>query len=699
MAPPGKDTMTRRISKTCFAFLFAALPVACTLDATNSGAEIDRSSATEAPTLQLAPSTPETGLFGTYSKNGESISFEAVRGPVHEGAPNDAEHEVDVRFLDQDGRTFKVRIAGHGFVNPDWQQDLEAEYEAQDAGKVDHERRVRAFALLEDAARALDAQVVEGMELERTSVVEAGLAKRDLGRSTMTDDLSEAHGVDVEKLEANGPPALEMPEYRVLGSSSDPFAGRLEKNIRTKDHPRTCSGGNQFVHYAEVRYLHDEIGWKGIDYEHSATLLRSICDSCGTVVLEIEHCNHGTCALAPNMKSNCHGMWGRRGSALKGTDGCKTGYSFFPDNGYHVCNDDSLLQYTEVQTQSLYDAKQGTCSDDYLRKWAPSCKDGYPYALRLQKVINWTGWDDWDNLEPVTIGSSPYLVRHRPPSSSAGDTIEVKQMVNGIPGNRVDLQQDTGASVNWRLVKPIETTQGVVLLTYQYGRLMIREMNSNGRIGTTLYDGPMPATSDWHWDMVESYQAGGKTFVVFHDSVKLSAGFPQGIGVVAIYELTSSGVLTPTGFTLQDPDLSVHVFSTSNGDFLLRNSNGKLESLRLTDTGNIGSVVQVFNGGTMGRLWDEIETFDNAEGTFVTFYKRGGYSCGYSGSTPCQQSGEVITRRVYRDGILGYELGSFDWPTPDGDLELETINIGQDPYMIAFQPKSGRFESYRLNPR
>jgi len=318
--------------------------------------EVDGDRGEGAVTVAFDPGVSDSGryLSGEISRAGVTVWFEVVRGPavpldmtvIDPDAPS---HEIDARLLGASGQPFAERIGGHGFIERAWANDTALEW----TRTSDEDRRAQ-WEVVDAAIPVLSAVPLP----VRLADLRAALVELIEGSLIpVVDDSSlEEHSL------------VDLPEG-VLAS------------VQTSAH------------------IHFEIWWKDLFYpslgllgEHSAT--RSLNHlSNGSVVANSVRitCNHGTCAASGLMSSKisggCPRVFLNRSAVLPSMANCgtttasenyssysccATAYGVAPNNGRHVCNDDSRKQ-KEMVAGILGGGEPAFCGDNDLRVWAPSC--------------------------------------------------------------------------------------------------------------------------------------------------------------------------------------------------------------------------------------------------------------------------------------------------------------------------------------
>lgn len=279
--------------------------------------------------LGFESASPEQGLSGTFTLEGRTIRFDALRGEPDEG---DALTPVDARFAGVAGDSFLVQAGGHGLVRPEW--DL--------ADARDAEGRRADFELVLAAATALaDADLPEALALERDALVALGRTMQDTPLDVTAEGFHPSAAIYCD------------PGYR-----------------------HTASVRHQRVSFAAAVCLAAGIP----DAQHSAVRMCSyrVSTTCGESLVGCKSsCNHGTC-WSSMVTTSCSYKSGWRSNTYppfqntaSGTGACTTAYGFC--SGTHVCNDDSLVQLNNVRYNTSYSSTGGTCGDSTLRLYAPAC--------------------------------------------------------------------------------------------------------------------------------------------------------------------------------------------------------------------------------------------------------------------------------------------------------------------------------------
>ena len=275
--------------------------------------------------LVIETASVEAGLTGSYTRDGVTIRFAAIRGEendlaVDPGAPRFA---VDARWSDAANRA--ILLSGSEELLPAAASDAE----------VDGQARVTELQLALEAGRLLSA-VPEAAALAPELEVLARLS---------------------EVVAAS--PLVRAPEGEINYACTIAYSHQLEV------HKESLTGN---VNLAE----HSSVGlWS---YKRGTNCL-------DTLYGYKESCNHGRCASAMSRKCSWASSWRTSAwpywytepstSPSTVSGGCSTKYGFV--SGQHVCNDDSLLQVYGIKNNTSYSRTGGTCGDALPRPYAPGC--------------------------------------------------------------------------------------------------------------------------------------------------------------------------------------------------------------------------------------------------------------------------------------------------------------------------------------
>ena len=288
-------------------------------------------SATEVQGLSLEMA--ENGhLRGTFTQDGVTISFEAIRGESHphevtadKSAP---EYAVDARFFTDKGASFLVSSGGHGLEKEDW---------AREDASFDPAARTAALRLVQPLVEALTGlDVPDDLLLERNRLV-------DLGGSI--------DGVELVR-EPTGDTS-----YACTNSFVHQMAVR---NKAAFDTP----WGNHTAVYVDSWFLGTSCTWLYVGRQES--------------------CNHGTCATNSAMSTACTWESGHRAYSFPafqvysayGNGACSSFYNPWSNGGGHNCNDDAYFQIWNIRNDTYYLAATGPsniCTDSTTHSYSPSC--------------------------------------------------------------------------------------------------------------------------------------------------------------------------------------------------------------------------------------------------------------------------------------------------------------------------------------
>jgi hypothetical protein len=265
----------------------------------------------------------ETGITGLFKADGQSIRYETRRGPrtplvLRRGDPATPPYEIDVRFLDSQGRLFLVQYGGHGPVDDSWTPGvIETKLALNPA--TDEEARSN-FKAAEKALSALQSiRFDKRYAPEYAALVGLLPMVREMEVPSKSEDISLA-----------------------------PFSSAS-----------TCTYKNK----VDVRYQPCCAPLA----QHSATIASNISTG-GTTTQAWVSCNHGTCA---SQMSSSSGTWtsaANRCTLPSIAPLCATPYGLIC--GMHVCNDDSWVQMMTVELNGCPAAP--TCNDCSLRIKAPT---------------------------------------------------------------------------------------------------------------------------------------------------------------------------------------------------------------------------------------------------------------------------------------------------------------------------------------
>jgi len=290
----------------------------------------------------LDASNPAVGMSAAYVKAGRVVYVEtrvgALKPDVYRQAyPNDPAHEMDLRFVDQNGYTFYVQRGGDFYADPSWEKDVEIA-RAQ-AVKVSPADRALDFQLAQEAAKAAGTALPASFGDHIHHLVNFAhqpLPSQDLQLA--------AHESTIAKTPAPTDKAysLPYPSFNYSGYSwleTDRYQGEV-----------ACVFWTCAYHSATIMW----------DCEWNAA-----SNSCSWN-LAINACNHGRCFNEGGMSYQCYsnGGWyanatisGETGSDQNGggagetNGGCATGYNWDTPPG-HECDDDAAYELWQAKANT-----------------------------------------------------------------------------------------------------------------------------------------------------------------------------------------------------------------------------------------------------------------------------------------------------------------------------------------------------------
>ena len=303
--------------------LFIAIPffaaaVGCTSSATD----------TRPPISELKPGLnmidigdPSWGVDAAYVKDGHVVYLEQRLGAMkpqvyRDNAPEEPANEIDMRFVDETGKTFFVQRGGDQFVDPSWATDVTTSL----ANPAPDAQRVRDFVMAREAA-GLFAHAAPP-ELKPYSFNASAYAERP----APSEDPEMIKKVD--SIEASRPDEA----YGNYG-----FGGSwwFEGDLYSKS--TSC------------------VFWY-CPAKHSGVALWAYQTTWQLAVLA---CNHGSCPGQNGMGYNCYstsGVWRDNVTISAETNGstsigggCLTGYSWDSGGYNHLCNDDSAYELWQIK--------------------------------------------------------------------------------------------------------------------------------------------------------------------------------------------------------------------------------------------------------------------------------------------------------------------------------------------------------------
>jgi hypothetical protein len=305
-------------------------------------------------------------LTATATEADAKVYIELLRGGLRvnwQGDPaHDGNYEGDSLVTDAQGRAFLTAFGGDTAVDPSFIDRIN-----KIQGDVDPDQRKLDLALAAKAGDRLAADPEVDFELRRLA--------SDVGysaRNTLID------------WNINGAP---------VGEPTTPTSDENRGDVPSAGDSRSAPNGVAVTSQAlaAATYVHQVYIRKGSCCwgfgEHSATRLR-VFNSSGTLLNDVKSNNHGRRVDDESMSTaaGCPRSWSGRSNQLPpfqpylawdtpvggNSGGCATPYNDLPlTDGGHVCNDDSLAQYSNVKNNAAL--TWSTCSDSTLRTNAPTC--------------------------------------------------------------------------------------------------------------------------------------------------------------------------------------------------------------------------------------------------------------------------------------------------------------------------------------
>ena len=272
-------------------------------------------------------------LILKYERNGRALTYDLRLGPEMQTPPSAEElaldsalptREVDARVLDASGAVIYLQMGGDGFIDSNWSLP-----------QVDG---------IDEAARRADIALMKA----------ATTSFQNLRVSTQLQALRQT-GIQISK-----------------GVGADSDVTDPSSLLSTQD---VLAVGGTSVKGWDFQVRKHDLKKFGIKYgEHSAVLLRGKGTK-GTVVFSAVSCNHGACANASSMSTNCTSpLFKDDGthSRFFYSEGCTTDYSATSTGG-HNCNDDSELQGKAITKDQAQSTTDGSCNSKGLHDNAPGC--------------------------------------------------------------------------------------------------------------------------------------------------------------------------------------------------------------------------------------------------------------------------------------------------------------------------------------
>jgi len=287
---------------------------------------------------------PTWGMNAAYLKNGRVVYIESRQGPLkpeiyRQTWPNDPINEMDLRFVNQEGRTFFIQRGGDDLIDPTWEADITAAQKKAEAAGMPMEHVEIDWQLAKEAAAAFGIDPPAGF----------------------------ADHIHALSLFAKEPVPSQNPVMIAKAKRADATA---------KPAPPEAGLYDYYVpnpHYLETDKYSASTGcfaWI-CTAKHSATNMWVY--STGWTLAQVA-CNHGRCP--GNLSYNCYsaGGWFYYASYINGdtnsnnvaiSGGCGTPYNWNSGGWDHLCNDDAAYELWQAKSGSEW-TSQG---DRYSFKW------------------------------------------------------------------------------------------------------------------------------------------------------------------------------------------------------------------------------------------------------------------------------------------------------------------------------------------
>lgn len=278
------------------------------------------------PGLNLIDTTdPTWGMTAAYVKADRVVYLEQRVGALKPQSYRDEfadepANEIDMRFVDKNGRVFFVQRGGDEYVDPTWAKDIDAAL-ANPASDVD---RIADFALAKEAATEI-----------------AKLTGAEFAPFTHHAQVYAARPVPTEDphLIASAAKANTVrPDVAYAGWNGGSVSYWLQGDLYDKD--KGCAFWVCVAKHSGVAmWAYNGSSWQ----------------------LAVHACNHGSCPGSMSYRcSSNSGVWRSNvtlsgehntGSSIGG--GCRTPYDWNSGGYDHLCNDDSAYELWQIKNGSV----------------------------------------------------------------------------------------------------------------------------------------------------------------------------------------------------------------------------------------------------------------------------------------------------------------------------------------------------------
>jgi hypothetical protein len=281
---------------------------------------------------------PNWGMSGAYVKGARVIYMETRVGPprpeiYRKDAPDDPPNEMDMRFVDSQGRTFWVQRGGDTYVDPKWASEIANSLDP----KLSKDERMQDWDMASEASQALSQMTVKIPAFKDHLFHFTAFA----AHPTPMRDVEVLKNLETFQLKAPRPATV--PQELI---ERDRAYGTADTWSWTQMYTAKYSGSTGCFawicaarHSATIMYINPNVGyWQQAIYAN----------------------NHGRGAYDSGMGSDCYswngGGWYQYGVHLNGgtasgatgswdgQGGCQTAYNWDSGGYDHLCNDDAAYE-------------------------------------------------------------------------------------------------------------------------------------------------------------------------------------------------------------------------------------------------------------------------------------------------------------------------------------------------------------------
>ena len=322
--------------------------------------------------LTILDARADWGVNAAYKLNGHVVYLQtrigALKPQVYRDAfPNDPPHEVDVRFVDEYGNTFRMQRGGDSWIDPSWTANTKST--TMPLSKINIAEINQHFQLARDGANALAAANL-GAEFSESILNTSGFARKI--PSEMPDLIARAKA------------AAPVMAQKALSTDGN-------YNWFEGDEYGGCVDWFCIAHHGTVAMWN--CAWTG-----------DSSNPCNWN-MEVDACNHGRCSWDSGMSYKCSSgadNWvydnmvdsltiqspnqDNSGTGVNGA--CSSGYNWDTPPG-HECNDDSAYELWQVKNSTTSTAN----GDNWSFHWNDA--NGHNFECSCGSYGNCSG--DWSN--------------------------------------------------------------------------------------------------------------------------------------------------------------------------------------------------------------------------------------------------------------------------------------------------------------